>query len=73
MRSPTRCQKVLLFLGLLVAIVLPLTGVTRAVEVGDKAPDFKLAATNGVDIALSDFRGKKWVLIEFYGADFAPA
>jgi len=25
-----------------------------------------------VDIALSDFRGKKWVLIEFYGADFAP-
>ena len=52
--------------------VLMLASTASAIEVGDKAPDFKLAATNGVDIALSDFRGKKWVLIEFYGADFAP-
>ena len=29
-------------------------------------------ATTGLDIALSDFKGKKWVLLEFYGADFAP-
>ena len=43
-----------------------------AVEVGERAPDFKLASTSGGDISLSDFRGKKWVLIEFYGADFAP-
>ena len=43
-----------------------------AVEVGEPAPSFSLAATTGGDIALSDFRGKKWVLIEFYGADFAP-
>jgi peroxiredoxin len=34
---------------------------------------FKLPSTTGADIALSDFRGKKWVLLEFYGADFAPA
>jgi|GEM_PF-515100 AhpC/TSA family len=58
--------------ALLVAVLLGTTGVSFAIEVGDKAPDFKLPATNGVDIALSDFRGKKWVLIEFYGADFAP-
>jgi peroxiredoxin len=44
----------------------------RAVEVGEPAPEFKLPSTFGNDIALSDFRGKKWVLLEFYGADFSP-
>jgi peroxiredoxin len=43
-----------------------------AVEVGAPAPDFKLPSTTGSDIALSDFRGKQWVFLEFYGADFAP-
>jgi hypothetical protein len=43
-----------------------------ALEVGQPAPDFKLPATTGSDISLSDYRGKKWVLLEFYGADFAP-
>jgi peroxiredoxin Q/BCP len=43
-----------------------------AVEVGEPAPDFTLASTTGADISLSDFRGKKWVLLEFYGADFVP-
>jgi len=45
----------------------------RAVEVGEPAPSFSLASTTGGDIALSDFRGKKWVLLEFYASDFAPA
>jgi hypothetical protein len=44
----------------------------RAVEVGQRAPDFTLASTSGVDISLSDFRGKRFVLLEFYGTDFAP-
>jgi hypothetical protein len=44
-----------------------------AVEVGQPAPNFKLPATTGLDIALSDFRDKKWVFLEFYGSDFAPA
>jgi hypothetical protein len=43
-----------------------------AVEVGEPAPPFNLAATTGGDISLNDFRGKKWVFVEFYGADFAP-
>jgi len=43
-----------------------------AVEVGEAAPPFNLAATTGGDISLNDFRGKKWVFLEFYGADFAP-
>jgi peroxiredoxin len=44
-----------------------------AVEVGEPAPEFSLPSTTGSDIALKDFRGKKWVLLEFYGADFSPA
>jgi peroxiredoxin len=43
-----------------------------AVDVGQPAPDFKLPSTAGNDISLGDYRGKKWVLLEFYGADFAP-
>ena len=43
-----------------------------AVEVGEPAPDFKLPSTNGVDIGLADFRGRKWVFLEFYGGDFHP-
>jgi hypothetical protein len=62
----------------LVATVVGMTlvavgpGSARAVEVGDPAPAFSLASTTGGDISLNDFRGKKWVLLEFYGADFAP-
>ena len=64
--------KVLIFLGLLLASGLPMVGDTWAVEVGEKAPDFKLPSTTGVDISLGDFRGKKWVFLEFYGAAFVP-
>jgi peroxiredoxin len=44
-----------------------------AVNVGDPAPDFKLASTRGVDIGLAEFRDKKWVFLEFYGGDFHPS
>jgi hypothetical protein len=43
-----------------------------AVEVGERAPDFKLQSTTGSDIGLSDFNAKKWVFLEFYGLDFQP-
>lgn len=42
------------------------------IEVGDKAPEFTLPGTNGEKISLSQFRGKKLVLLEFYGADYSP-
>jgi hypothetical protein len=48
------------------------SGPARAVEVGEPAPAFTMPSTTGADISLSDFRGKKWVLLEFYGADFSP-
>jgi peroxiredoxin len=41
-------------------------------EVGERAPDFSLVSTTDEKISLSQFRGKKIVLLEFYGADFVP-
>jgi peroxiredoxin len=52
--------------------VLALPGEVAAVQVGDRAPDFRLPATTGGMIKLSDFRGKQMVLIEFYHADWGP-
>jgi hypothetical protein len=72
MNKPINQPKVLILIALLLAGGLGLARVGWAVEVGEKAPDFKLPSTNGVDISLSEFRGKKWVFLEFYGADFAP-
>jgi peroxiredoxin Q/BCP len=46
--------------------------VAAALEVGEKAPDFTLPATTGEKISLSQFRGKKLVLLEFYVHDFGP-
>ena len=59
-------------MALTVASVVLSSGPAAAVEAGQPAPDFKLPSTTGTDISLADFRGKKWVLLEFYGADFAP-
>jgi cytochrome oxidase Cu insertion factor (SCO1/SenC/PrrC family) len=41
-------------------------GAALALEVGDKAPDFALAASTGKDIKLADFAGKKNVVLFFY-------
>jgi len=64
--------RVLLATALVIVSALGICRPTAAVEVGQPAPAFTLPATTGGDISLSDFRGKKFVLIEFYGADFAP-
>ena len=61
-------------LGSVLAVCSVVLGATDVpgVEVGQPAPDFTLPDTMGSDIPLSDFRGKKWVLLELYGADFSP-
>jgi peroxiredoxin len=70
MMKPTT---VVLLLGMLVLVVGTATPpAAAALEVGDRAPDFTLPSTTGEKISLSQFRGKKLVLLEFYGADFAP-
>lgn len=39
-------------------------------KVGDMAPDFTLPSTTGKPITLSDFRGKKNVVLAFFVAAF---
>jgi peroxiredoxin len=57
-------------LGVLLTVVLGVASVAMAVEVGEPAPDFTLPGTTGEPISLSQFRGKKHVLLEFYVSDF---
>ena len=63
-----------ILVGAILTVASVVTGpwAASAVEVGQPAPDFQLPSTMGGDVSLGDFRGKKWVLLEFYGADFAP-
>lgn len=39
---------------------------------GDNAPDFTLPATVGEKVTLSEYRGKKNVVLLFYPLDFSP-
>ena len=39
---------------------------TTQLKVGDMAPDFTLTDTTGKPVKLSDFRGKKSVVLAFY-------
>jgi mycoredoxin-dependent peroxiredoxin len=43
-----------------------------ALKPGDTAPDFTLPSTVGDKVTLSDFRGKKNVILLFYPLDFSP-
>ena len=67
-----KLTKRLFLLNVLLSGVLGVASVATAVEIGEKAPDFRLPSTTGENISLSQFRGKKPVLIEFYRDDFAP-
>jgi cytochrome oxidase Cu insertion factor (SCO1/SenC/PrrC family) len=41
-------------------------------EVGDEAPEFELYDHTGAQVWLSDFRGKKKVVLAFYPAAWTP-
>ena len=43
-----------------------------SLTIGDIAPDFSLAATTKEKITLSEYRGKKNIVVAFYGMDFTP-
>lgn len=58
--------KRLLVLVFTLTSVTVTSGTSMALEVGEKAPDFTLPSTTGEKISLSQFRGNKLVLIEFY-------
>lgn len=41
-----------------------------SLKVGDEAPDFTLPGTDGKPVKLSDYRGKKNVVLAFFPAAF---
>jgi peroxiredoxin Q/BCP len=43
-----------------------------AIQVGDRAPDFTLTSQSGEKVSLSDFLGKKAVVVYFYPKDDTP-
>ena len=43
---------------------------SSTLKVGDMAPDFTLPSTAGGKVTLSDFRGKKTVVLAFFPAAF---
>lgn len=51
---------------------LPPVDSTLAVRVGQEAPDFALPAIDGRKVALSDYRGKKNVVLSFVPAAWTP-
>lgn len=61
-----------LLVGAVLVGGLAMASVPLALEVGDPAPDFTLPSTTGGQIRLSQFKGKKHVLIQFYRVDFNP-
>ena len=52
-------------------LVFASSGLARALQVGEKAPDFELDSTKGGKLNLSSLKGKN-VLINFYVLDFSP-
>lgn len=44
----------------------------KKIVIGRRAPDFTLPATGGRIVRLSDFKGKKQVVLAFYCLDWTP-
>ena len=63
--------KILFSLAFAIAVVVGANTAARALEVGDKAPDFELESSQGGKLKLSSLKGKN-VLINFYVLDFSP-
>jgi len=68
-----RLRRVIAMLGLSAALLLSLVAAASAqqapktqLKVGDPAPDFTLIDTKRQPVKLSDFKGKKSVVLAFY-------
>ncbi len=65
-------RKLSLIFPLILALAISAIGQTTVppqsthLKVGDTAPDFSLPDTTGKQVKLSDFRGKKNVVLAFY-------
>ena len=75
----TALAGVLLLLGLGGQAVAPVSAAAQEeavaktnLKVGDAAPDFSLLSNKWEQVKLSDYRGKKNVILAFYVLDFTP-
>jgi peroxiredoxin Q/BCP len=75
-----RTTYILLCVGLVVGLVIGYGGATllgsgvrnARLKVGDEAPDFRLRDHTGRTIKLSDYLGKKHVVLAFLPGAFTP-
>lgn len=65
-------RKSLIAVTMLVSLVLVLPGSVRAVEVGQKAPDFVLNGPDGKPVRLTDLTARGPVVIYTFVAAFTP-
>ena len=71
MRTSLGSRLALLGLGLGLALVGGRAGAAdEAPKVGDKAPDFELKGSDGKTYGLSDYRGKKAVVLAWFPKAF---
>jgi AhpC/TSA family len=62
----SRCTPGVIAMLLSAALLLLSSTPAKALQAGDKAPDFSLPATTAEKISLADFVGKKPVVVFFY-------
>ena len=60
----------LLAAGMAAALNAQMNPPKTNLKVGDMAPDFTLTSTTGQKVTLSEFRGKKTVVLAFFPAAF---
>jgi peroxiredoxin Q/BCP len=63
-------MRALLAMGLVAAVAVGIQAQTPELKVGDPAPNFKLQATDGKTYQLSDFKGKKAVVVAWFPKAF---
>ncbi len=64
-------MRMLLFMSLMMALApMMVLGADGKLKVGDPAPDFELKGSDGKVYRLSDFKGKKGVVIAWFPKAF---
>src|ERR1043166_2653308 len=63
-------MRALLTASLVLGLATAAMAQTADLKVGDQAPNFKLQATDGKTYQLSDFKGKKAVVVAWFPAAF---
>jgi len=63
-------KQILLIAGFAVLSIAQSAPQHTSLKIGDEAPDFTLPGTDGKPVKLSDFRGKKNVVLAFFPAAF---